>query len=159
MKRILQVLCVLAVSAVCTVAAKADTFAFSFTGSTLTGSGMFTATQNDPTSYTITGITGTTNGVAINGLLAPGTIGGNDNQLVLPGPSLDFFGVGYSLANGSIVNLFGDNQIVLFDASGLPTFDQGHISIVATPEPATVALLMTGALGLAETIRRRRVTA
>jgi hypothetical protein len=91
--------------------------------------------------------------------LAPGTIGGNDNQLFQPGPALDFLGVGYALADGSQVNLFGNDQIVLFDASGLPVFDQGHISIVATPEPATVALLSTGALGLVGTLRRRRFAA
>jgi hypothetical protein len=159
MKRILLALCALVVAAVCSSAAHADTFAFNFVGSTITGSGIFTATPNNATSYTITGITGTTNGVAISGLLAPGTIGLNDNQLVQPGPTLDFFGVGYSLVDGGQANLFGDDQIVLFDASGFPTFDQGHISIVATPEPATVALLSTGALGLVGSLPRRKVAA
>jgi hypothetical protein len=156
MKRTLLV-CALILAAVCSNMAKADSFAFNFVGSVVSGSGVFTATANDATSFTITGITGTTNGVAISGLLAPGTIGLNDNQLFLPGPALDFLGVGYALADGSQVNLFGDDQIVMFDASGLPVFDQGHISIVATPEPTTIALLSTGALGLVVTFRRRRL--
>lgn len=156
MKRTLLFLCALVVAAI-SATAKADTFAFNFVGSVVSGSGVFTATANDATSFTITGIAGTTNGVTISGLLAPGTIGLNDNQLFLPGPALDFLGVGYALADGSEVNLFGDDQIVLFDASGLPVFDQGHISIVATPEPATIALLSTGALGLMGTLRRRRL--
>jgi hypothetical protein len=157
MKRTLLAVCALVFTAVCSTMAHADTFAFNFVGSTISGSGIFTATANDATSFTITGITGTTNGVGISGLLAPGTIGGNDNQLLQPGPALDFFGVGYALADGSQVNLFGNDQIVLFDASGLPVFDQGHISIVATPEPATIALLSTGALGLVSTLRRRKL--
>ena len=60
----------LALTAVCsTLAAHADTFAFSYTGADITASGVFTGEVTSQAGvYNITGISGTRNGVAISGL-------------------------------------------------------------------------------------------
>jgi hypothetical protein len=142
-------------------------FNFSFSGSGQTGSGVFTtATTGTVGEYLITGITGTTDGSAIASLFPaftyPNLLGGGDNDLFFPsivtspnvGPAfLDIFGLSYALANGKDINLYygqgqtGDPEVYNLITGG------------TAPEPPSLLLLATGALGLAAFgLARRRLT-
>jgi hypothetical protein len=99
--------------AVFAIAAKADTFNFSLSGPTDSGTGTITATQTTPGEYLINGITGRMDGFAITSLLPVGTypptlLPENDNLLFYPasGSFFDLAGVSYQLANGTDVNLY-----------------------------------------------------
>jgi hypothetical protein len=140
-------------------------YAFSFSGSGQSGSGVFTTTSAGTAGeYLITGITGTTDGYSIASLYAPGTypflLGGGDNDLYVPpainNPNtlaayLDVYGVAYALSDGQNINLyFGVGQGNDPQVYNLLT-DQ-------TPEPASLFLLGAGALGLFAIVRRRYAT-
>ena len=91
MKRLSLALGALALATFCAQTSKADTFSFSFTGSSFNGAGTITATEEGSTNvYDVTAITGTTNGQTITGLLGIGTFDSNDNKLYDPGTG--FFG-------------------------------------------------------------------
>jgi hypothetical protein len=171
MTRLSLALCTLALAAVPSTSALADTltFDFSFTGTKVSGTGTFTAVSDGTNQYLIEDISGTTNtgngrNRPITALLAPGTFpagGPGDNLLIFSEASdtysLDEFGVSYELRNGSDINLF--------DAAG-HSFAQinnrkpASAAITITPEaspvpePGTLALFGTGVLALAGLIRR-----
>jgi hypothetical protein len=121
MKRLAIVLFCLALAALPSRYAYADaTFDFTFLGGGISASGQFTATPNGVGTYLITGVSGTTNGPTITGVLPAKSFAGNDNVLQDPGPVLDSFGVGYVLANGDAINLYtyqGVDHATLFDPS------------------------------------------
>ncbi|HEV3197333.1 MAG TPA: hypothetical protein VGZ73_05485, partial [Bryobacteraceae bacterium] len=84
----------------------------------VTASGFFSTTDLSGNSYTINGVYGTWNGMAITGILDPGTFGSNpsnDNLLYSSGPLLDLGGLGFTVAGA------GDdgsgNVNVYYDAS------------------------------------------
>jgi len=158
--------------ALVTLAAHADTFDWTLTGPSaslggfsVTGSGTLTATA--PTSgdaWVITAITGTADGSNITGL---STFEGSDNLLFPATTYLNTDGLGFSLANGTNVNVFsfyapgstditpGNNygEIVSTASFGVGTFSLTENSPV--PEPSTFALLGTGLLGAAGAVRRK----
>ena len=94
--------------------AQAATWKWSYQGEGVAASGAFT-TKDAPNAdgfFEITAITGEANGVAITGLVPPGTsIPGNDgypvdNLVRTEAPQLTLHGFGYALANGTYANPF-----------------------------------------------------
>ena len=160
-----------------TPAAFADTFTFNFSGSGFTATGTFTASATGtPGKFLINSVTGTLNGTAIQGILAPGiyppTLSGdfpNDNLLYDPlvaGGALDSNGFSFNLTNGTDFNIFyfaGNYDLVT--GPGLNGFQLNSFSITNSttgvplvsgiPEPSSFLLLATGVLGMAGAIRRR----
>lgn len=117
--------------------------------------------------YTVTGITGSRNGVAIDGLaqLFPSNYGGADNFLFTTGLPFSGLGVSFSLVNGTFVNLFADGGVTgeyfatnLFgnagrtNAVGSFTFSA---AVSAVPEPATWGMMILGFGAIGFAMRRR----
>jgi hypothetical protein len=75
-------------------------------GSTITGSGTLTTTG--PSSpFTMTDINGTFDNIAITGPVTPGgTIIGNNNEVHVPAPFIDVFGIGFFIKGGTSVNIY-----------------------------------------------------
>ena len=143
------------------------------------GSGTFT-TNDGPGTYLITGITGTAENSPITGLLAPGSLGDNDN-LLLPtySPQLSPGGISFqTLLNrwnlqgqlvcipgvfGCAYELAAPNAFyvgVTFRATGRPPitpFCRTPLPCVSTPEPSSLLSFITlGGLILGGAVRGAR---
>ena len=169
--------------------AKADTFAFSFSGGGMSGSGLINVSSTPvagvPGAYQITGITGTFSdanaAVSFDNLLYPG--GNSPAVCPPPGPGdpeppypfggglLDIYGMYFNVAGGYSVDLWSNGVVPGFgltygvgDAKNgtvLNTFGVAFsgtsvsLAVAPTPEPSTLLLLGTGALGFAGSFARR----
>jgi len=137
MKRCLLALCGISVAALLSCpAAYADNFSFNFSGSGFTGSGTFTAaTTGTPGQYLISDISGTTNSVAISGLLSSFSfppIGdlANDNNLYYPlfeGGALDAYGFSYQTGTGSNITDYN-----IYYIAGVPN---GTYDLISSADP------------------------
>jgi PEP-CTERM motif len=159
--------CILTLASLTTTSALADSFNFSFSGASFSGSGMITATEVGRTDiYNISSVTGSVksggSSSGIVSLLGVDKFDNNDNELIYAGRSLgtellDFRGVSFSLANGNDVNL---NSVWDIDAApkGFDISQFDSVSVTENspvPEPSSLALFGIGIMGVAGTIRRR----
>jgi hypothetical protein len=110
---VLALLVMLALAAT-TPAQASQLFAFNYslpgTGLTpmaISASGFFATTDLSGGSYSVTGVWGTWNGLAITGIAAPGGFGSNDNLLFPSLPLVDGNGLGFTV-NGAGDDGLGD---------------------------------------------------
>jgi hypothetical protein len=170
--RCLLAAAVLAVSSLAAHADTIDTFSFNSTLSTGTASGLVTF---DETTGLFTGgsITALVNGISYlfnqNGFSGPSdtvtgfilsSANGTEFQITIPGTS----NIGYtggqvcSSSNANACPVTGTNgdYYVTGITSGIDDFaTSGSLALVSTPEPSSIALLGTGALGMAGLLRKR----
>ena len=151
-----------------TVAAKADTFNFTFIGQNFDASGTLTGNLLSPGVYQITGITGTAGSKEpplnqIYGLYPPNEINGADNLLFMNQPFVDSFGINFFVGDGSNYALAHDNLGYMitgcFQGSCSETSyitNRGDLVVTyATPEPSTLLLFATGLSFCAFPLKRR----
>jgi hypothetical protein len=166
------------VLAVGTLRAIGESFSFSFSGPSDSGSGtLYANPTGTPGQYEIVGGGGMTDGLTMVALLPTGTYptgAPNDNLYYYPSDGvafLDTAGVSFVLSDGTDVNIWygslggdpaayhfvkGTNQTVSsLTTASVEQLDVASDSIAVAPEPNSLILLGSGVLGLAGMIRRR----
>jgi hypothetical protein len=172
MKRLSLVFCGLIMTALPCTSALADTlFNYSYSGELVYGSGQITTNEVSPGTFQITSLTGSVDGVSIDGFLSANFFEENDYFLNYPvgspdpsvaldalfegnsGPTFDLFD------GGTVSVLYGENGYMLqiCDPAGDQTtpLTITEVDSSPVPEPGSLALMGTGALGVAGILRRR----
>ncbi len=152
-----------------TVNAKADSFTLTAIGSGIDISATLTGTQTGtPGVYDITGMSGMVNGYSATLLptSGPGTITTSsvvdgweilyDNVLYTNSTSFfDYYGLGFT-ANGMLDNLYFSGGDLYAQLGNNPPLEEPiSISVVQTPEPGSLMLLVSGMLAMMLLVIRR----
>lgn len=183
----LNVMALAAVGAFFAIPAQGATWNVAFTGSggVNTDTAAFklvtSDTLNGAGGYNIIGAAGQVDGLAITGLIAPGTAGSFfvstnglwnlDNVLFESAPFMSNNGWGFTLAGGSEVNIWATSPNSHAVANGLPgsgnsiqfargtvygSVFSGRVTVSAVPEFATWAMMLGGFGMVGSAMRARR---
>ena len=148
-----------------TVAAKADTFNYTFIGESFNLSGTLSGIPIGPGMYQVNGMTGTIPNYKeeplnqIFNALNPGEINGADNLLFTTQPFVDSFGINFLVNEGSVLALAHDEigHKIVGCMQGCSNYivNRGVLEVSATaPEPSSLLLMASGLAVLGNRIRR-----
>ena len=142
--------------------ARADNYTIDYTTQNGVSADLLVSATETPLGgpFTVTAISGERGGDMITGL---STYAGSDQLLSPADPYVDFSGVSFSTASGDY-NLFSNNGVYAeidsnVDPVGYPTSGVTLTSLAVSdvPEPASIAVLAMGLLGVTVAVRKRKV--
>ena len=163
-KNVLGAIAVLCCALAFAARSQADAIPFNYSGNGVAVSGTLFGASNGNGAYTITGIAGTYNGIAIAGIVPLGADPSYiyNNLLYYPADPLfvDNAGILFNVPGVGDVNLYFDPSFGYGNITG--DSSRGFVTTAVTvdfssptPEPGTLGLLGTGILATLVVVRRR----